>query len=133
MKSMQIHMNIRSTLGTMIVFLKDWVWYLISIVIASNLRGTAPLTKNQHVLCSISKLSTPFLKMMYAPYTKLSKKLKNGIEIEVGEAVLELIKTLFGLFWSITLKKNAWPPKISMPFLSSLDNLYALFFEKIWR
>ena len=39
------------------------------------------------------------------------------------QAVHELlIQTIFGLFWSTTLK-TAWPAKIWMPFLTSLDNL----------
>ena len=40
--------------------------------------GTAPLTKNKSVLCSISKLSAPFWKMIYASYSKLSNELKNS-------------------------------------------------------
>ena len=40
--------------------------------------------------------------MIYASYGKLSKELKNGIKIKVGQAILELlIKTLLSLFWSI--------------------------------
>ena len=53
----------------------------------SNLGGTAPLTKNWHVLCSISKLPIPFRKIIYESYSKLSKELKTGIEIIVGQAV----------------------------------------------
>ena len=61
------------------------------------------LPKNQHVLCAISKLSTPFWKVIYAPYSKLSEKLRNSTKILVGQAVLEsLIQTTFWLFWSIT-------------------------------
>ena len=37
--------------------------------------------KPNHVLHSISKLSTSFCKIMYASYSKVSKKLKNGIKI----------------------------------------------------
>ena len=63
------------------------------------------------------------LKILYASNSKLSKELKNGIKIQVSQAVFELlIKTLFWLFWSITYK-TAWPIRISMPFLNSLDNL----------
>ena len=41
--------------------------------------------------------------MAYDSYSKLSKELKNNIEIQVGQAVLELLlKTIFWLFWSIT-------------------------------
>ena len=41
--------------------------------------------------------------MIYASYSKLPKKLKNGIEILVGQAVFKLwIKTVKMLFGSIT-------------------------------
>ena len=41
--------------------------------------------------------------MIYASYSKLSKKLKNGIEISVGQAAFELgIKTFKMMFGSIT-------------------------------
>ena len=33
-------------------------------------------TKNKHVLCSISKISTRFWKMIYTSYSKLSKELR---------------------------------------------------------
>ena len=37
--------------------------------------------------------------MIYASYSKLSKELKNGIKIQVGQAVLELLITaLFDCF-----------------------------------
>ena len=55
---------------------------------------TAPPTQSNHVLCSISKLSTPSWKIIYVSYDKLSKELKNGIDILVGQAVCKLwIKT----------------------------------------
>ena len=41
----------------------------------SNCEGTASFTKNQHVLCSISKLSTSFWKIVHTPYIKLPKEL----------------------------------------------------------
>ena len=47
--------------------------------------GTAPLTRNLHVLCSISKLSTPFWKKVHASESKLSKEHKNGIDILVHQ------------------------------------------------
>ena len=65
---------------------------------------TAPLTKKkkkkkkkqQHGLCFISKLSTFFQKIICASFSKLSKELKNGIKIEVGQAVCVLqIKPIF--------------------------------------
>ena len=82
------------------------------------------LSLNQQLvcLCSISKLLTPFWKYNNASYRKLSKELKNGIRIEIGQVVLELlIKPLFLLFWPINY--TTWSTKISMPSLSSLDNL----------
>ena len=51
--------------------------------------GTAPLTKNLHVLCSVSKLSILFLKL-YIIYSKLSNELKNGIEILAGQKLFKL-------------------------------------------
>ena len=64
---------------------------------------SAPLTKNWHVLCTVSKLSTSFWKIIYASCSKLSKELKNDTEILVGQAVFKLwIKTAKILFWSIT-------------------------------
>ena len=43
--------------------------------------GATPLTKNWYVLCSISKLSTSFLKIAKASYSKLSEEVKNSIKI----------------------------------------------------
>ena len=39
---------------------------------------------------------------MHASYSKLSKELKNGIEILVGQALKLRIKTVKIMFWSIT-------------------------------
>ena len=41
--------------------------------------GTAPVTKNLHVLCSISKSSTLFEKY-HTSFSKLSKELKKNIK-----------------------------------------------------
>ena len=49
--------------------------------IKSRLGGTTPVTKNFHVLCSILKLPSPFWKLIYVFYNKLSKELKNSITI----------------------------------------------------
>ena len=73
--------------------------------------------------------------MIYASYTKLSKKLKNGIEIQAGQAVLELLikkKKIFGLFLIHNLKNHLF--KTSMPFLTFLRQFALrciLFFQKI--
>ena len=81
------------------------------------------LPPNWHVLCSMSKLSSSFWKLLYGSNNKLSKKLRNSIKIWTGQAVLELlIQTSFWLFWSIALKPLG-PTKISVPFLGSLNNL----------
>ena len=47
--------------------------------------------QNKHVLCSISKLSTSFWKIIHASYSKLSKELKNSIKIKVDQAVFGLL------------------------------------------
>ena len=61
--------------------------------------------------------------IMYASYSKLSKELKDGIEILVGQAVFNLwIKTVKILFRSIT-QEPLGLLNILMLFLSSLDNL----------
>ena len=81
--------------------------------------------QNLHVLCSISKLSTSFWKIIYAsPCSKLSKELKNSIKVKVGQAVLELLiqKQHFDCFDLGLNLKTAWPIQISAPFLSSLNN-----------
>ena len=59
------------------------------------------------ILCCISKLSTPFWKVIYASQSKLSKELKSGIKILVDQVFFSLsffklwIKTVNILFWSI--------------------------------
>ena len=48
-------------------------------------------------MCSFSKLSKPFWKIINASYSKLSEALKNGIEMSVDQAVFQLtVKMLFG-------------------------------------
>ena len=80
--------------------------------------------QNRHILCSIWKLSTSFWKkIIYASYSKLSKELKNSIKIKVGQAIFELLiqkQHIYNL-------KTACPIKISMPFLSSLNNFFIRF------
>ena len=69
----------------------------------NDLRGNC--TPYQKLACFVLflKLSTSFCKIIYASYSKLSKELKNGIEILVGPAVIKLwIKKVKILFWSIT-------------------------------
>ena len=67
--------------------------------------------KLAYVLCSILKLSTLFLENNTCIlYSKLSKELKDGIEILVGQAVCKLwIKTVKMSFGSITQEPLALP------------------------
>ena len=70
---------------------RHFVYYIYMLPIVDSIYGgTVPLAKNKHVLCSISKLSTLFFLniYIYPSYSKLSKELKNGIEILVDQAVL---------------------------------------------
>ena len=60
--------------------------------------------------------------MIYTSYSKLSKELKNNIKIKVGQAVLELLIQKQNLTVLICNLKTTWPTKISMQFLSSLNN-----------
>ena len=67
--------------------------------------------------------------MIYASYSKLSTELKDGINIfkcrpssswVIGQAVIDQDIILTVLIHNF---KTTWPTKLSMPFLSSLDNL----------
>ena len=59
---------------------------------------------------------------MYAFYSKLSKELKYGIEILVGQAAFKLwIKTVKILFWSTA--QELLSLQFYCYFLSSLENL----------
>ena len=62
--------------------------------------------------------------MTYASYSKLSKELKNSIKIWVGQAVLDQVIDPNIIFTLLIYNfKTTWSTKISMPFLSSFDNL----------
>ena len=62
--------------------------------------------------------------MIYESYSKLAKELKNNIKMQVGQAILEnFIDQNNILTVLIHNLKTIWPTKMSMPFLSSLDNL----------
>ena len=59
---------------------------------------------------------------------------KKSIKIKVGQAVLEFLLQKQHLAVLICNLKTAWPTKISMPFLSSLNNFYKmhnLFFKRL--
>ena len=73
--------------------------------------------------CEPLKLPTPFWKIIYTSYSKLSKELKNSIKIQVGRTVLELLIQTTFLTVLIHNLKTVWSTKISMPFLSFFDNL----------
>ena len=60
--------------------------------------------------------------MFCASYSKLSKELKNSIKIKVGQLVLELLIQTIIFTVLIYNLKTAWPDKISMSFLNSLNN-----------
>ena len=51
-------------------------------------RESAPQTKIEHVLCAISKLSTPFFEKSYK---HPQENFRNNSEISVGYAVFELL------------------------------------------
>ena len=58
-----------------------------------------------------------FEKMIYASYSKLSKKPQNNIKIKVGQGVLELLIQNQHFTVLICNLKDAWPTKISMPLI----------------
>ena len=77
-----------------------------------------------HILKGASYQEAKFCKITTPPtYSKLYKELKNSIKIKVGQRVLELLiqKQHFDCFLIYNIKIT-WPTKISMPFLSSLNN-----------
>ena len=53
-------------------------------------KGYYTLTKNEHVLCSISKLLSTLFWNKH-PEALLCEKLKNGIKILIGQTVLRVI------------------------------------------
>ena len=60
-----------------------------------------PLTKNNHVLHSISKSPTPFLQNNVDILKQIVQELKNGIGILVGQTIFKLwIKAGKILFWT---------------------------------
>ena len=56
---------------------------------------TEPWTKIEHVLCSASKLSTLFWKIVRPSWSKVSEKLSNGIKVSVGQSFLELLIKIY--------------------------------------
>ena len=79
--------------------LEEWLTPTVHFV---PYEGTAPQTKIEHVLYTISnhhQFLEKFEKIISASWGKLSEKLKNDINISVDQAVLELlIKTCKILF-----------------------------------
>ena len=90
------------------------------------LRGTIPPTPKSSKISMFWALSQNyqhlFWKIIYASYTKLSKEPKNSIKIKVGQGILSYWSKTNILTVLIYNLKTAWPIKISMPFLSSLNN-----------
>ena len=85
-------------------------------------------------MCSISKLSTPFWKLIDASYSKLSKEFKKGIEILEGQAILKLwIKTFKMLYGSTTQEPLGLPKFLCFLFSVSWTIYYKMhvfFFQK---
>ena len=69
-------------------------------VLLSLIKGELHPLPKIFMFCALFQNYQPFFeKIIYAPYSKLSKELKNSIKIVPGQAVLELlIKTIFWLF-----------------------------------
>ena len=72
------------------------------------LRDTAPPTPKLACFVLYLKIITIFLKMIYAFYSKLSKELKNGIEILVGQAVFKYGSNIQNVVW-VNNSWTAWP------------------------
>ena len=75
-------------------------------------------TPNQKLTYFVLYYQHLFSKITCAAYSKVSKELKNGSKIKVGQAVLELNKNII----LIHNLKTVRPTKIVMLFLSSFDN-----------
>ena len=87
------------------------------------------------MFCALSQNNQHLFKNNMASYCKLFKELKNGIEIQVSQAVFKIDRNNQNVVW-INIPRTAWPTLILMLFLSSLDNLlsdaYILFFKRVW-
>ena len=102
-------------------FFSKWI---LSSVRWPTLKGVLYILPKISMFCALSQNYQHLeKKIIYASYSKLSKKLQKGIEILVGQAVFKLwIKTFKKLFGSIT-QEPAWPTWTLVLILSSLDNL----------
>ena len=97
--------------------------YFEIILYPGLLRGNC--TPNQKLACFVLyfKIIHTFLKIIYAPFSKLFKELKNGIEIlnwPIGFYVMDQNSQSIVL---INSSSTDWPTYFSMLFLISLDNL----------
>ena len=116
---------------------KLW-WYRI-MVWWSYYGGTALPTSKSSKISMFFALPQSYQhlfekKIIYASYSKLSKELKNSIKIKVRQAGFELLIQTNILTVLICNLKTAWPTKISVPFLSSLNDFYKMhtpFFKKL--
>ena len=102
---------------------------IISVCLKEEVFTAPPTPKSSkismlYVLCSVSKLSTSYWKIIYASYSTLFKELKNSIKIKVGQMVFELLiqNQNFDCFGINFI--TAWRTKISIPFLSSFNNSF---------
>ena len=94
---------------------------------------TGYCTPNQKLACFVLylKIVDTFKKNnIYASCRQLSKELKNGITIQISQAVLELLIKHFWLFWSINRLADT---KMSVPFLRvGQFTILHYFSEKCW-
>ena len=74
-----------------VIILLNLILSVMLILLSGYCTSYPKKLQNKYVLCSISKLSTSFWKIIYASYSKLSKELKNSIKIKVDQAVPELL------------------------------------------
>ena len=108
---------------------------LSKVLVLRSLMGTAPLTKNCHVLSSFLKIINTFLKMICASYSNFPRNSKMTLEFKQDKQFLS--------YWSMhyfdcfdPLLKTAWPIKISMPFWvpwTIYCKMHALFFKKVLK
>ena len=98
-------------------------------VIFIQLRGYyTPNQKLTYTLCSISKLSTPFKKIVYASYSTLSKELYSTLSKELKIALKFTWTKWLLSYWSkyfdclIHNLKTDRPTKMSMPYEMFLEN-----------
>ena len=101
-------------------------------------RGYCTLYPQISMFCALSQNYQHFFggKILYASYSILSKELKNGIEILVGQVFFKLwIKTVKMMFGSITQEPLGLPKFWCCFWVSSTIHykMFILFFKKVLR